>query len=51
VTPQCQELNEPRKKHAKTTPHVVPTKPRGFYDLLMTQVTIEIIIVHFSNLK
>jgi hypothetical protein len=38
-----QAPNEPKKKkHVKTTFHVVPIKLKGYCDLLITQVTIEI---------
>lgn len=37
-----QAPNEPKKKHVKTTFHVVPIKLKGYCDLLITQVTIKI---------
>jgi hypothetical protein len=43
MTSQCQALNMPRKKHVKTTLHVVPTKPRGFHNLVIAYVIIKII--------
>jgi hypothetical protein len=46
-----QTLDKPKRTHAKTTLHVVPTKLRCFHTLLIAYVTIETFIQLIIQLK
>jgi hypothetical protein len=51
MTTQCETPNKLKKKHVETIVVVVITKLKGFCDLLIAHVIVEIIIVNYLKLK
>jgi len=51
MTAQCETPNKLKRKHVETTLDVVFTKLRGFCDLLIAHVIVQITIVNCLKLK